>query len=72
MSLQCRSFEGHNTRFKPSSLKLGAFLKRSNFLHEKLVVVQLVLRRHPAGVKDDHLPAKVVIACSHTRIQGET
>lgn len=32
------------------------------FLHQQLVMVQLVMWRHPTCVKHYHLPAKVIIA----------
>lgn len=35
----------------------------ATYSHQQLVVVQLVLRRHPAGAENDHLPAEVVVTC---------
>lgn len=35
------------------------------YLHQQLLMVELMLRRQPAGTEYYHLPAKVVIACTH-------
>lgn len=42
------------------------------YLHQQLMMVQLVLRRHPAGIKHYHLPAKVVITYGHRHGLGVT
>lgn len=41
-------------------------LKNHQNLHEQLVMIQLVLWRHPAGIKHYDLPAKVVITYRQT------
>jgi len=48
---------------------LSPSLRSHQDLHQQLVVVQLVLGGHSAGIKHYHLPAKVVITCTHTQTQ---
>lgn len=39
------------------------------YLHEQLVMIQLMLGWHPAGTEDNHLSAKVIISYKWNRIR---
>lgn len=39
------------------------YLKLCYYLLQQLVMVQLVLWGHPAGIEHNHLPAIVIITC---------
>lgn len=47
-----------STKILPLSLIFFFF----SYLHEQLVMVQLMLGWHPAGTEDNHLSAKVIIS----------